>query len=203
MNATLAEHGRSTEADRFARAGEEAVTLLQRLVRIPSPTGDTALATEDLVAWGKENGLHAGITPTGAPWLSTVSDPFAQDVPRPHVMLYGHLDTVPGEIPVRIEETAEGPVLWGRGTVDAKGPLAVFAALLHAYATRDPSASNPRDGRDAPDARDVPSAPDAADAPTLTVIGAVDEEGDSDTAFWTIGAMQGHPPDMVVIGEPS
>jgi LysW-gamma-L-lysine carboxypeptidase len=44
------------------------------------------------------------------------------------VVLLGHIDTVPGNIPVRIEETADGPVLYGRGSVDAKGPLATFVA---------------------------------------------------------------------------
>ncbi len=38
------------------------------------------------------------------------------------VVLLGHIDTVPGEIPVRLEEG----VLHGRGAVDAKGPLACF-----------------------------------------------------------------------------
>jgi len=40
------------------------------------------------------------------------------------VVLLGHIDTVPGKIPVRIE----GDVLHGRGSVDAKGPLATFVA---------------------------------------------------------------------------
>jgi LysW-gamma-L-lysine carboxypeptidase len=39
-------------------------------------------------------------------------------------VLLGHIDTVPGEIPVRIE----GDELVGRGAVDAKGPLAAFVA---------------------------------------------------------------------------
>src|SRR5207245_2293778 len=48
-----------------------------------------------------------------------------------HVVLLGHIDTVPGEIPVRIE----GDELVGRGAVDAKGPLAAFVAA----ATRPPA----------------------------------------------------------------
>ncbi|MFB6109528.1 MAG: [LysW]-lysine hydrolase [Halodesulfurarchaeum sp.] len=39
------------------------------------------------------------------------------------VLLTSHMDTVPGEIPVRVEDD----VLWGRGSVDAKGPLAAMA----------------------------------------------------------------------------
>jgi LysW-gamma-L-lysine carboxypeptidase len=41
-----------------------------------------------------------------------------------HVVLLGHIDTVPGEIPVRVE----GGEIVGRGAVDAKGPLAAFVA---------------------------------------------------------------------------
>jgi LysW-gamma-L-lysine carboxypeptidase len=38
------------------------------------------------------------------------------------VMLLGHIDTVPGEI--KVEQI--GKSLYGRGSVDAKGPLACF-----------------------------------------------------------------------------
>jgi len=38
------------------------------------------------------------------------------------VVLLGHIDTVPGEIPIRLEEEQ----LYGRGSVDAKGSLACF-----------------------------------------------------------------------------
>ncbi|HQU35457.1 MAG TPA: M20/M25/M40 family metallo-hydrolase, partial [Anaerolineales bacterium] len=38
------------------------------------------------------------------------------------VVLLGHIDTVPGEISVR----EENGILYGRGAVDAKGPLACF-----------------------------------------------------------------------------
>ena len=38
------------------------------------------------------------------------------------VVLLGHIDTVPGEIPVHMDDN----ILYGRGSVDAKGPLACF-----------------------------------------------------------------------------
>jgi LysW-gamma-L-lysine carboxypeptidase len=44
------------------------------------------------------------------------------------VVLLGHIDTVPGEIPVRVEDGE----LIGRGAVDAKGPLAAFVAAATA-----------------------------------------------------------------------
>jgi LysW-gamma-L-lysine carboxypeptidase len=56
------------------------------------------------------------------------------------IVLLGHIDTVPGQIPVRIEQGANGSVLYGRGSVDAKGPLATFVAagaqLGDAWATQ-------------------------------------------------------------------
>jgi len=48
------------------------------------------------------------------------------------IVLLGHIDTVPGDIPVRIEDG----VLHGRGAVDAKGPLATFVAAASAASDR-------------------------------------------------------------------
>ena len=39
-----------------------------------------------------------------------------------HIVCLGHIDTVPGDIPVRIEDG----VLHGRGSVDAKGPISAM-----------------------------------------------------------------------------
>ncbi|MGB3307682.1 MAG: [LysW]-lysine hydrolase [Thermomicrobiales bacterium] len=88
-----------------------------------------------------------------------------------HIVLLGHIDTVPGRIPVRIEDG----VLWGRGAVDAKGPLATFVAAASAA---------------------------AADLKIrVTVVGAVGEEaihslGATEVATW-------EAPDFCIIGEPS
>ncbi|MBW3583717.1 MAG: M20/M25/M40 family metallo-hydrolase [Euryarchaeota archaeon] len=154
-----------------------AVALLEHLVSIPSVTGDTARVAATLVAWGEAQGLHAGTTPTGAPWLSTAEDPF-HNATRPHILLFGHVDTVPGEVPVRrVTDEEEGEVLWGRGSVDAKGAAAVFATLVARWKDQD------RPG-------------------TVTMIGSVDEEGDSETAHWAKDAFTA-PPDAIVIGEPS
>ena len=49
---------------------------------------------------------------------------------RAQIVLLGHIDTVPGHIPVRIENGE----LWGRGAVDAKGPLCTFVAAAAAAA---------------------------------------------------------------------
>jgi LysW-gamma-L-lysine carboxypeptidase len=85
-------------------------------------------------------------------------------------VLLGHIDTVPGEIPVRVE----AGVLYARGSVDAKGPLAGF----------------------------VDAAAQAGRAPgwQVIVIGAVDEEGDSTGARFIVDR---YHPEFAIIGEPS
>jgi LysW-gamma-L-lysine carboxypeptidase len=87
------------------------------------------------------------------------------------IVLLGHMDTVSGEIPVR----RDGDLLYGRGTVDAKGPLATFIlAAARAGAL--------------PDTR-------------VTVIGAVEEEAASSKGAYY--AAERYQPAFTVIGEPS
>jgi LysW-gamma-L-lysine carboxypeptidase len=88
-----------------------------------------------------------------------------------HLVLLGHIDTVTGDIPVHQQDGC----LYGRGSVDAKGPLACFTAAAARV--------------------EVPS------GWRLSVIGAVGEEGDSRGARYLCQNMT--PPDMVIIGEPS
>lgn len=89
--------------------------------------------------------------------------------PRQLVLL-GHIDTVPGEIQVRLE----GDQLYGRGAVDAKGPLAAF----------------------------VDAAAALGDQPgwQVVVIGAVREETDSGGAHFATSQYQ---PQYAIIGEPN
>jgi LysW-gamma-L-lysine carboxypeptidase len=86
------------------------------------------------------------------------------------VILLGHIDTVPGEIPVR----EENGVLFGRGSADAKGPLASFT--------------------------DAVAKVGAKDGWQFVVIGAVEEERDSEGARFV--ATQ-YKPDFAIIGEPN
>lgn len=50
------------------------------------------------------------------------------------VVLAGHLDTVPvaGNLPSELRDGADGPHVWGRGTVDMKGGVAVLLAVAAA-----------------------------------------------------------------------
>ncbi len=90
------------------------------------------------------------------------------------VALLGHIDTVPGEIPVRREGIPSHEILYGRGSVDAKGPLACFV--------------------------DAVAQVGAIDGWQFVVIGAVEEECDSDGARFVVDQYR---PDFAVIGEPN
>jgi LysW-gamma-L-lysine carboxypeptidase len=86
------------------------------------------------------------------------------------IILLGHIDTVPGEIPVRIEKE----ILYGRGSVDSKGPLASFTDTVAQIGT--------------------------VDGWQFVVIGAVDEERDSLGARFVVDQ---YKPDFAIIGEPN
>jgi LysW-gamma-L-lysine carboxypeptidase len=93
------------------------VALVGGLVAIPSVSRHERDAVEWLVARMDERGFRAAIDDAGNAVGEIGEGPA-------HVVLLGHIDTVPGEIPVRVED---GDLI-GRGAVDAKGPLAAFVA---------------------------------------------------------------------------
>jgi LysW-gamma-L-lysine carboxypeptidase len=105
----------STPGDIDADSG--ARDLLKELVSIPSPTPEEDKCVAALVSFFESHGREAFTDEVG-----NVRAP-ADD----SVLYTSHIDTVPGDIPVRIEDGERGPELWGRGSVDAKGPLAALA----------------------------------------------------------------------------
>ncbi|MUV86899.1 [LysW]-lysine hydrolase [Natronomonas sp. CBA1123] len=106
----------NTDGDAIA-ADEEARDLLETLVSIPSPTPEEAECAEALAEFFEEHDREVFIDEVG-----NVRAP-ADD----SVLYTSHIDTVPGDIPVRVEDGENGPELWGRGSVDAKGPLTALA----------------------------------------------------------------------------
>ncbi|MWV41528.1 [LysW]-lysine hydrolase [Natrialba sp. INN-245] len=97
---------------------EDARELLVDLVSIPSPSGEEREAAQRLVDFFEAHDRKVWIDAVG-----NVRAP-ADD----SVLLTSHVDTVPGEIPVEVEETGDDEILWGRGSVDATGPLVAMAA---------------------------------------------------------------------------
>jgi LysW-gamma-L-lysine carboxypeptidase len=96
---------------------EQAATgLLRQMLEIPSPScGEGELASY-LAEAMTGLGFAAHVDETGNV-VGTIDRG-----PGPHVMLLGHLDTVPDQIPVR----SSGGRLYGRGASDAQGPLAAM-----------------------------------------------------------------------------
>ena len=144
-------------------ATETGIELLEEMVSIPSPSTQERELGQWLVTRLRGMGFAAKRDEVG----NVVA--FWGSGPR-EVLLLGHMDTVPGFIPVR----REGQRLFGRGAVDAKGPL---AAAITAVA-RQPAGANCR----------------------FTIIGAVEEEGSSRGARHLVNR---RPPDQLVILEPS
>jgi LysW-gamma-L-lysine carboxypeptidase len=95
----------------------EARELLVKLVRIPSVTDNERPCARQLASFFERHDREVWLDDAG-----NVRAP-ADDA----VLLTSHIDTVPGDIPVRVERD-DGEVLWGRGSVDAKGSLASMAA---------------------------------------------------------------------------
>jgi len=95
----------------------EAQRLLVDLVSIPAPSGEETEAADRLVDFFEAHGREARTDEVG-----NVHAP-ADDA----VLLTSHIDTVPGDVPVEIRDGEEGTELWGRGSVDATGPLAAMA----------------------------------------------------------------------------
>ena len=95
----------------------EDVDLLRRLVAIESLSDQEQEAVAELVTQMDRRGFRTEIDQAGSAIGTIGSGPT-------RIVLLGHIDTVPGRIPVRIEDG----VLHGRGAVDAKGPLCTFVA---------------------------------------------------------------------------
>ncbi|MFK7758550.1 MAG: [LysW]-lysine hydrolase [Phycisphaerales bacterium] len=95
---------------------DDATRVLFDLVSTSSISGNERQAAEVFIEHASRLGFETSI--------DEVSNAIAhrgasEHNARFHVVLLGHIDTVPGDIPVRIENG----ILHGRGSVDAKGPL--------------------------------------------------------------------------------
>ncbi len=142
------------------------IAFLENLISIPSVSGEEAAVATFLVEQMQMLGFAAHIDGAGNA-VGMLGDS------GPLVVLLGHIDTVPGDIPVRI---ADGR-LYGRGSVDAKGPFATFVCAA-ARAWRAGTLQC-----------------------RLVLIGAVEEESASSKGAHFV--VDQYAPDFCVIGEPS
>jgi predicted acetylornithine/succinylornithine family transaminase/N-acetyl-ornithine/N-acetyl-lysine deacetylase len=154
-----------------ATANDPEITLLYNMLTIPSYSGQEGALAHYLAEQARSMGLHAEVDAAGNFIASTHelgSEPQAQPL-----VLLGHMDTVRGVVPIEIRDG----LLYGRGAVDAKGPLAAFLCAAVRVARRN-----------------------ALTRP-LVVIGAVEEE--AATSKGARAVIDRYQPVACIIGEPS
>jgi len=141
--------------------------FLEAMVRLPSPSGSESAVAEGFVAALAPHADQAFVDEVGN--AVAVAGHGAL-----RLTLLGHLDTFPGEPPVRLEDG----VLHGRGTVDAKGPAVALAAAL------------------------ARAGDDVRQALELRFVGAVGEEAPGSRG--ARHAVLAYPrPQLLIVGEPS
>jgi LysW-gamma-L-lysine carboxypeptidase len=94
------------------------IELLKGALEHYSPTSNTKEMGEFLIDWATQNNMETKFQNE-----MVVINPQAKTL-----MMLGHMDTVPPELPVEIDE--KKGLLTGRGSVDAKGPLCAALAAL-------------------------------------------------------------------------
>ncbi len=154
-------------AERKAITEKTAINCLEELVRTPSVSGEEQSAVDVFVAHARSLGMRTEIDAAG----NAIAARGPESDWTTQLMLLGHIDTVPGDIDVRFEDRA----LWGRGAVDAKGPL---AAMLLAAADAE-----------------IP------DDVSVVVVAAVGEETPNSPGATAV--CRSFHPDACIIGEPS
>lgn len=158
------------------------IELVRGLVAVPSLSRHEAAASGWLADQMAARGLERCHVDGALNAVGELGEPEASRL----VVLLGHIDTVPGNIPVRIEDDGSPHgILHGRGSVDAKGPLASFVAAAA------------RLGGDWARAHDL----------RVIVAGATEEEAASSRgAHFLLKRLNGRDepaPDFCIIGEPS
>lgn len=146
----------------------EEIALLTGLLERNSPSEAEGPAAEYLVAQMSRLGFQAKVDEAGNA-IGTIGSGARE------VLLLGHIDTVDGHIPVR----QEGDLLYGRGAVDAKGPLCAFVCAAARVSESIPPGSC-----------------------RITVVGAVEEEAATSKGARHLLSRSATPA-FVVIGEPS
>ena len=137
------------------------ITLLEEAVRIPSTSGNERKVADYLVQQMQELGFDAHIDEAG--------NAIGMKGEGKTILMVGHIDTVGGEVPVQKKRHT----LYGRGTVDAKGPLCTF----------------------------IMAAAQAALKNRVIIVGAVEEEAPTSKGARFI--LDKYEPDYIIIGEPS
>ncbi len=151
------------------------LAFFKEILEIYSPSGQEGPVAQAIVRRMRELGYRQAYVDEAGNAVGELGA--TAETAEQTIVLLGHIDTVPGYIPVRVEP--DGDTLYGRGAVDAKGPIASFvlgAARLLAE-------------------------PESLARKRIVVIGAVEEEAASSKGAHF--AQPRYKPDFCIIGEPS
>ena len=154
------------------------IELLENCVRIPSLSRQERSVAEFLRDEMQKRGFDRAFIDDAGNAVGIIGPPTALGMPPRQIVLLGHMDTVGGGVPVRYDDGN----LYGRGTVDAKGPLCAFILAAQALRAASPANVALRDWQ-------------------IIVIGAVEEE--AATSNGARFAATHYAPAFCIIGEPS
>ncbi len=122
----------SQELDRTTRESEYPVNLLLSMLNLYRPSGKENQVATFLESELRKNGLQTRRDVAG----NVIAE---IGTGRPRILLCGHMDTVPGKLPVKIMDDHA----YGRGAVDAKSSLAsMIVACVQAIRDRESSLSD-------------------------------------------------------------
>lgn len=153
----------------------EQQNFFKGMLEIYSPSGQERNVAEYIVNFMREAGFRQAYVDEAGNAVGEIGAD--ADHAEKTVVLLGHIDTVEGFIPVRIEP--DGDTIYGRGSVDAKGPIAAFTLAAASLANQKEFLERKR----------------------IVVVGAVEEEAASSKGARY--AQHQYRPDFCVIGEPS
>ena len=123
----------------FSAIEDEAVTICQDLIRIPSVNygegkGDERAVAEYVVASLAEVGIKAEIFESAPNRCNVIATITGSDTRRPGLVLHGHIDVVPANGPDWQVDPFSGEIrdgaIWGRGAVDMKNVDAMILSIV-------------------------------------------------------------------------
>lgn len=149
--------------------------FFREMLEIYSPSHQEQAVAEYLVRRMREFGFREAYVDEAGNAVGEIGASAAEA--EKTIVLLGHIDTVEGFIPVRIE--ADGDTIYGRGAADAKGPFGSFVLGAARLIGNEAALAKKR----------------------IVVVGAVEEEAASSKGARY--AQNQYQPDCCIIGEPS
>ena len=157
------------------RLNETYKNFFKGMLEVYSPSGQEQAVASYIVDFMRKSGFRKAYVDEAGNAVGEIGAEAGQA--NKTLVLLGHIDTVDGFIPVRVEP--DDDTIYGRGSVDAKGPMAAFVLAAAELAQQTELLANKR----------------------IVVVGAVEEEAASSKGARF--AQHQYQPDFCVIGEPS